>query len=575
VKLTEAIKIINQGPAAGIPFPVTLACGFSPLHVQTFLAAHLQKALPERKIRVHTGLYGNMAGTIEEMISQDSQAAAIILEWTDLDPRLGYRQTGGWGPSDLADILAHTEHILQRLEAAIQQIPPSVKTALCLPTLALPPVFFTPGWQSSEAEMRLHRNLAAMAASVARLSNVAIVSRQQLDEVSDPATRFDLKSELFIGFPYTLSHAYQVAAALGRLIQPFAPKKGLITDLDDTLWHGIVGEIGPDQVAWDLDSHNQIHGLYQQTLRALAEQGVLVAIASKNDPDVVQKALERQDILISLDRIFPVEVHWDAKSGSVKRILSTWNIGADSVVFVDDSPMELAEVEAAHPSMECLLFPKNDYAAAWRFVRQLRDLFGKSRVTEEDALRLESIRQGAALQQMAEEGGSPPEAFLAQMKARVTLHFTGAGADSRAFELVNKTNQFNLNGRRYTESDWGQDLDDPNTFVVLVAYEDKFGPLGKIAVLRGKCVDRALHISTWVMSCRAFARRIEFQCLRVLFDRFDADAIHFEFTPTAKNGPVQEFFTGLRNEKPTASVRLERAAFESQCPALYHTVAAI
>jgi len=563
---------MNQGPADGIPFPVTLACGFSPLHVQTFLAAQLQKTLPERKIRVQTGLYGNLAGTIEGMIPPESQAAAIVLEWPDLDPRLGYRQTGGWGPSDLADILVHSERMLQRLEAAIQRIPSSIKVALCLPTLALPPVFFTPGWQASEAEMRLCRGLLVFAANIASLPNAAIVSRQQLDEVSDPATRFDLKSELFIGIPYTLSHSYQVAAALGRLIQPFAPKKGLITDLDDTLWKGIVGEIGPDRVAWDLDSHNQIHGLYQQILRALAEQGVLVAIASKNDPGVVAKALERQDILISSDKMFPVEVHWNAKSGSVERILSAWNIGADSVVFVDDSPMELAEVKATHPGMECLLFPKSDYATAAKFLRQLRDLFGKSKVTAEDAIRLDSIRQSAALQQMVEEGGSPPEAFLAEMKARITLDFQGAGADPRVLELVNKTNQFNLNGRRYTESDWSRNLDDPNNFVVSVAYDDKFGPLGKIAVLRGKRIDRVLHIAAWVMSCRAFARRIEFQCLRVLFEHFDAEAISFDFIPTPKNGPVQEFFAGLSDEKPVTAVRLDRKTFDSRRPALHHTV---
>jgi len=575
LKLTEAIKINQQAPANGVPFLVTLACGFTPLHVQTFLSAHLQRALPERKIRVDTGLFGDLVGTVEGGVASESQAAAIVLEWSDLDPRLGYRQTGGWGASDLSDILTHTGHMLQRLETAIQRVPASIKVAVCLPTLALPPVFLTPGWQASEAEMRLQQSLANFAANIAHLRHVALVSRRQLDEISNPASRFDMKSELLTGLPYTLTHADQVAGALARLIQPFAPKKGLITDLDDTLWKGIVGEIGADQVAWDLNSHSQIHGLYQQTLRALAEQGVLLAIASKNDLESAEKALARPDILVSPDKMFPLEIHWNAKSGSVERILSTWNIGADSVVFVDDSPMELAEVQGAHPGVECLLFPKTDYAAACGFLRTLRDLFGKSRVTEEDALRLDSIRQGAAFQQMAEEGGGAPDAFLSQMKARMTLDFASAASDPRALELVNKTNQFNLNGRRYSESDWSKDLDEQGTFVVSVAYEDKFGSLGKIAVLRGKQEGRDLHIPAWVMSCRAFARRIEHQCLRVLFDRFDVDAIQFDFAPTAKNGPLQEFLTGLLDEKPSAPVCLRRQTFESRCPALYQTVTTI
>jgi len=574
MKFTEALKVAQGAPADGIPFPVTLACGFTPLHLQTFLSAHLQKALPDRVVRVGAGLYGNLAGTVEQAISPESQAVAIALEWADLDPRLGYRHTGGWGPSDVDDILVHSQSMLRRIESAIQRVPPSVKVAVCLPTLSLPPVFFTPSRQSSQAELHLNRNLVTFAACIAHLRNVSIVSRQQLDEVSSPAARFDLKGELFTGLSYTMAHANEVAAALGRLILPLAPKKGLITDLDDTLWNGIVGEIGAEGVAWDLQSHSQIHGLYQQVLRALAEEGVLLGIASKNDPEVVKKALGRSDILISSDRIFPIEVHWNAKSGSVERIVRTWNIGMDSVVFVDDSPMELAEVQAAHPGIECLLFPKGDYSAAGAFLRKLRDLFGRARLTEEDTLRLNSIRQSAALQQMVAEGDSAPEAFLARMNAKVTLDFKGAATDPRSLELVNKTNQFNLNGRRYTDGDWGKDLDDPNTFVVSVAYEDKFGPLGKIAVFRGTRTGRGLNITAWVMSCRAFARRIEYQCLRVLFDRYDAEEIAFDFAATPKNGPVREFFTQLLEEKPEGRVSVKRNMFDDKCPTLYQTVAA-
>ena len=283
---------------------------------------------------------------------------------------------------------------------------------------------------------------------------------------------------------------------------------------------------------------------------------------------MVRQAFTRSDILLPASKVFPIEVHWHAKSGSVERILRTWNIGADSVVFVDDSPMELAEVAAAHPGIECVLFPKNDYAAAVPFLRRLRDLFGKPRVTDEDALRLDSIRQGAAFQQVVEEGGSAPEAFLEKMNARVTFDFDGAFRDPRVLELVNKTNQFNLNGVRYTETDWmaGADRD----FAASVAYEDKFGPLGKIAVIRGRYEAGELHIATWVMSCRAFARRIEHQCLHVLLDKYpEAAMIRFDFRPTAKNGPLRDFLAEMAVDDRST---LTRATFDEKCPALYHHV---
>ena len=104
------------------------------------------------------------------------------------------------------------------------------------------------------------------------------------------------------------------------------------------------------------------------------------------------------------------------------RILETWNIAADSVIFVDDSPMELAEVAAAHPGIECVLFPKHDHAAGLAMLRRLRDRCGKESVSQDDALRLASIRQGAAFREQA-AGGAAPESFLQQINAVTTFDF--------------------------------------------------------------------------------------------------------------------------------------------------------
>jgi FkbH-like protein len=137
---------------------------------------------------------------------------------------------------------------------------------------------------------------------------------------------------------------------------------------------------------------------------------------------------------------------------------------------------------------------------------------------------------------------------------------------------VNKTNQFNLNGIRYTEAEWRQSLQNPGSFVAVVSYRDKFGPLGKIAVLRGeRAVDR-VRLDTWVMSCRAFSRRIEYQCLSQLFQRFEAQEIIFNFISTPKNGPMRDFLSGLLAD-PVAP--LTRDAFAAKCPKLYQQVTAI
>jgi FkbH-like protein len=568
VTVTEALKTLQSAPHGAPSFRGALACGFTPLHLQTFLAAHLQRCLPDRHVSIVSGLFGDLAGTLEGLLEQDVDAVAVLIEWPDLDSRLSYRESGAWGTASVADIVPSIGRMLERLHAALERLTRRVRVAVSVPTLSLPPIFHTPGWQASSTELSITRDLAQFAAG---LSSAYFVNPSSLAENSTPDRRYDLKSDLFTGFPYAVPHADALASALARLLAPGAPKKGLITDLDDTLWDGIVGEAGPEGVAWDLASHRQVHGIYQRLLSSLSERGVLVGVASKNDPAVVEQTFARRDILLRPERVFPIEVHWGPKSASVQRIRKAWNIGADSIVFVDDSPLELAEVAAAHPGIECIQFPKNDYSAALQMFRRLRDLFGKERISKEDAIRADSLRQAAVFEPLS-ESGSAPEEFLAGLNAAITFELQASGGLSRALELVNKTNQFNLNGVRYTDADWSCHLSQPGVFVAVVVYEDKFGPLGRIGVLLGSRRNQAISLRSWVMSCRAFARRIEHASLRMLFDHLDARRVEFEYAATPRNGPLREtleFYLGSELIPPV-SLSLER--FDELCPALYHKI---
>jgi FkbH-like protein len=569
MRVTDALKILHDAPKEGKPFEVSLACGFTPLHLQTFLGAYLQTALPNRRVTVSTGLYGSLSGTVEEAAKRGAKNLAIAIEWMDLDPRLGYRVLAVWDSKTLPDILSCVRRALERLISLIRGLPSGTKLAVSTPTLSFPPLFYNPSWQMSESETVLAELVAGFTAQLASIG-IPIVNPVYLGEESAPGLRYDLKSDLLLGLPYTLGHADKLALALSRLLCPPTAKKGIITDLDDTLWSGLVGEVGPDGIRWDLDSHGGLHALYQSLLSSLGEHGVLVGVASKNDPVIVEKAFERFDMLLRKERVFPMDVHWKAKSSSVEHILRVWNISADAVVFVDDSPMELAEVAAAHPGIECIQFPGKDYAAGYLMLRRLRDLFGKQKLSEEDYLRLDSIRQSAKFQESV--GESTPESFLQEANATVCFDFQSSKEDSRAFELVNKTNQFNLNGTRYTESDWASELARPNTHLIVTSYEDRFGLLGNIAVILASQEASVLCIQTWVMSCRAFSRRIEHLCLKTCFERYGVHEIEFNFLPTEKNGPLQEFLTHLLGQRPYKGAKLTREQFEQVCPPLYHTV---
>jgi FkbH-like protein len=574
MKLVDALNLLKTPPAAAAaPWDVALVCGFTPAHLETFLAAHLRRLDPARRPVVRTGLFGDCLGNLERAAEGSPAAVALVVEWPDLDPRLGLRQLGGWGPAALDDILATATARAARLAEAIGRAAARAPLAFCPPTLPIPPLAYHPVGQAGAFELGLRRVVADLAARAAEGPGVRVVNLQQLDGLSPPRERLDVRTELSSGFPYRVPHASEVAEALARLLRPPAPKKGLITDLDDTLWRGIVGDIGAEAIGWDLDRRAQVHGLYQQLLAALADAGVLVAVASKNDPRRVDEALGRADLVLTRDRVFPLEVSWGPKSEAVGRILRAWNVGADSVVFVDDSPMELAEVSAAHPEIDCRLFPKSDDQAAYEFLVRLRDAFGKPTVSSEDALRRESLRRSADAFGPA-GGGGTPDGFLERVEAEITFEGAREPVDPRALELINKTNQFNLNGRRYADGEWLAHLRDPGTFLLVVSYKDKFGPLGKIAVLTGRADSAAgtVDVSQWVMSCRAFSRRIEHQCLAALFRATGARSLVFAFQETPRNGPLREFFTGFLDAPPGDPLILDRDRFEACCPPLHHQI---
>ena len=571
VKLIDALAIGRRPlPENAIPFRVRLACGFTPLHFETFLVAALREQCPREHIVVTTGLFGDLAGNIEAFVPLGYDALVSVIEWQDLDLRLGIRNLGGWRTTDVPDIVRSAQRMLGRLEKTILAAATSMPVYISLPTLPLPPLFTAPSQQASLPELELRQALSAFATSLAAQPRVRLLSASCLDEASPIATRFDIQSELSAGFPYQLPHAAALAEQLGHLIRNPAPKKGLITDLDDTLWLGILGEIGVDRVCWNLDRHAQIHGIYQQFLASLASSGVLSAVASKNEPALVRQALEREDILISKESLYPIDVHWGPKSHSVRRILKTWNIMADTVVFIDDSPMELAEVKAVFPDMECLLFPKDDSQAFWQLLRHLRDIFGKTVVSEEDSIRLDSIRSSAALRHSSNGEAASLDDFLQDAKANVVITLGREKEDRRAFELINKTNQFNLNGNRLTESSWIAYFNDPAHFLMTVSYDDKFGALGKIAVLLGRMRNSVATVDYWVMSCRAFSRRIEYQSLHWLFETFDLQEIALDYKPTDRNQPIQDFLAGITTLFLPGDVRILRDAFSEKCPPLFH-----
>ena len=552
---------------AGEAFTLCLACGFTPLALRVQLVAAVAELLPTRRIECVTS-------TIDELLEgrlPPAHGVAVTCEWSDLDPRLGVRRAGGWGGDAAADAIATAEQrlalLVDRVLAAAQQS----RVALALPTLELPPVFATPAPAADPLALRLQAAVAASAARCAAAPRVAVLERDALELESPLGARRDVARELAYDTPYTPEHSAKLATALARLTVPALPLKGVITDLDDTLWRGLAGEVGPDGVTWDLDHASQPHALYQQLLASLAANGTLVAVASKNDPEVVAAVLERRDLRLDARTLFPVEVGWGEKSAMIDRILAAWNVAADAVAFVDDSAFELEQVRSRHPSLVCLRFP-HDPKAVLELCRELRDRCGRAAPSAEDRLRRDGLAAQARAEAERVASGTSMEDFLAGLRARTTIAFDRPEHATRALELVNKTNQFNINGQRIDEIAWQRQLERPGTVLVTVDYEDRSGPLGVIGAMIAAPRAEAVEVSAWVLSCRAFSRRVEYRMLRAMFDHFRTPAVSVVYTPTARNARVREFLGAFADVGESTTVRVPRERFDAACPHLYDEV---
>lgn len=529
MKLSEALTFVRKARASGPDRHFDLACGFEPLHLATFLEAELLTRATWGRPRVRVGRFGDLAGNIERATESRGEALVVAMTWSDLDPRLGLRWEADWREVALRDVQTSVEARLAGLKEIIALAATRNLVVLVVPDGELPPLFHESPDRIGETETVL-RGAVAQFAGACRNAGARLVRPLQA------AADFDPRLEIAAGFPFSLDGAARLAARIADVALGTPPLKGLITDLDNTMWLGTAGEDGEDAVRWQ-GAEARPFGLYQQVLRGLSDAGVLIGVATRNDPAVVAKVLARPDILVRSSDLFPIEAGWGSKSEAVSRILSAWNLGPESVAFVDDDARELAEVGQTWPAMRRWQSPGTDTDGMLGLLWELRRSFARDSIREEDRLRAGSLGAGTS-----RTSASDSDEFHRYEQGRLSVETVRADGDGRALELINKTNQFNLNGRRIPKSDWLRLLEpDSGSQILCFQYANRFGNLGRIAtVVWRREGDRAV-VSSFVLSCRAFARRIEYAVVRVLFDASGCDELAFCFEATPRNGPLREF----------------------------------
>jgi FkbH-like protein len=324
--------------------------------------------------------------------------------------------------------------------------------------------------------------------------------------------------------------------------------KCLVLDLDNTLWGGVIGDDGLHGIALGQGSSlGEAFVAFQRYVLGLKRRGVILAVCSKNDEANALAPFEQHpEMVLRRGDIACFVANWEDKASNLRKIANALNIGLDSLVFVDDNPFErnLVRQELPQIAVPEISDDPSFYATA------LADAgyFEAVSITAEDRERNEQY-QANAERELLRESTTDLTSYLQSLRMELIHHPFDKINLARVTQLINKTNQFNLTTRRYTEAEVQGVMKDPRAVTLQMRLLDKFGDNGIIAILIAKLDENQdAVIDTWLMSCRVLGRQVEEACLNVLAEqamRLGARRLIGEYCPTAKNGMVCDLYPRL------------------------------
>jgi FkbH-like protein len=330
-----------------------------------------------------------------------------------------------------------------------------------------------------------------------------------------------------------------------RFIHPLTGKvcKVLVTDLDNTLWGGVIGEDGMEGIQVGPEYPGAAYQALQRAMLDLFQRGVILAVCSKNNLSDAMTALEHHPGMLLRPQYFAaLRINWHDKAQNLVEIAAELNVGMDAIAFIDDSPIERARVRAELPEVTVIEMPKDpmDYAQALR----------ESPVFERLSLSVEDRERGhyyAEQRQRVEleRSASSLEDFYRSLRQEIEVATVTSKTLARVAQLTQKTNQFNLTTRRYSEQQILEMTASPDWRVYSVRVQDRFGDNGLVGVAITRDADEVCEIEAFLMSCRVIGRTVETALLSFLVERARSTGmkqLQGWFLPTKKNDPAKDFY---------------------------------
>ncbi len=355
--------------------------------------------------------------------------------------------------------------------------------------------------------------------------------------------RHDAQSHGLAHIPYTPEGYASLGTALFRHLfnSHSKPYKVIALDCDNTLWQGECGEDGPLGV-----KVTEAHRYLQKFIAGQMQAGVLICLCSRNNENDVCAVFEQHpDMLLKRADLAAWQINWGKKSANLQSLSEKLGLGLDGFIFIDDNPVECAEVKARFPSVLTLTLPR-DHARIPSFLDNVW-AFDHSTVTDEDRRRTNFYRENRDRERLRGQSLSLRD-FLAGLELRVEIHPPSAEQIARVSQLTFRTNQFNLTTIRRSEEEIAALLNEKNVRCLVASVSDRFGDYGMVGVLIHRVEEGLCKVDTFLLSCRALGKGVEHRILSELGRRAIADGfevIEMNCHPTEKNRPALDFITAI------------------------------
>jgi FkbH-like protein len=363
--------------------------------------------------------------------------------------------------------------------------------------------------------------------------------------------------------PLYAEHVCRLIAALrGR------SRRCLILDLDNTVWNGVIGDDGLEGIVIGQgDPTGEAHLAVQQAALALRDRGIVLAVSSKNNDETARLPFRNHpEMALRESHIAVFQANWNDKATNIKAIAEALSLGLESMVFLDDNPVERGLIREILPAVAVPELP--DDPALYARTLLAAGYFESVSFSDEDRKRAAMYQDNARRVALQSQAGGV-EGYLAALAMVITFQPFDPVGRARIAQLINKSNQFNLTTRRYTEAEVAAAERDPDCFTLQVRLADSFGDNGMISVVICRRRAQDWDIDTWLMSCRVLGRRVEEAVLQEILRearRRGVRRLTGRYIPTARNSLVEDHYAKLgfeaveRQDDGTTVWRLEVAA---------------